>query len=157
MNELFPYPDKFTPDQKLLALSWKQPFAELMLYGKIETRTWNTNYRGWVLICCSKNPYDYLTIQQIAGNKQFKRILEKIPFDILQTRKEYLGNAIAVGYLSECRPMQLQDEDKCFVLYHSNLYCHIYNSIFPIEPFSWKGKQGWTKVAQDIKSKILTR
>jgi len=29
-------------EETILALSWKQPFATAMLYGKIETRVWNT-------------------------------------------------------------------------------------------------------------------
>jgi hypothetical protein len=48
----------FPIDQKLMALSWKQPYAELMLHGKIETRTWQTKYRGWVMVCASKQPYE---------------------------------------------------------------------------------------------------
>ena len=27
------------------SLVWKEPFASLMLQGKIETRTWSTKYR----------------------------------------------------------------------------------------------------------------
>ena len=38
------------------ALSVKEPWASLIRSGKktIETRTWNTNYRGKLLICTSQ-------------------------------------------------------------------------------------------------------
>ena len=51
--------------EPIKALSWKQPYASLMLKGKIETRSWPTNYRGLVLICASKAPY---SIKEIKGN-----------------------------------------------------------------------------------------
>lgn len=39
-------------------LTIKEPWATLILEGKktIETRTWNTNYRGIILLHASKNP-----------------------------------------------------------------------------------------------------
>jgi len=54
------------------------------------------------------------------------------------------GNAIAIGRLVNCRPMNPEDEDKCFVQYHPDLYCHIYENVKAIKPFPWKGMQGWT-------------
>jgi len=43
---------------KFKAISLKQPFANLVCEGKktIETRTWNTKYRGDLIICSSLNP-----------------------------------------------------------------------------------------------------
>ena len=40
------------------AISLKQPFANWVCEGKktIETRTWNTKYRGDLVICSSQNP-----------------------------------------------------------------------------------------------------
>jgi hypothetical protein len=141
----------WTPDQKLLALSWKQPYAELMLHGKIETRTWNTNYRGWVLICASKKGYSEISVLDISGN-MFSDIEIKCGH-----KWEYclFGYAIAIGYLSDCRPMQLADEDKCFVKYYiPGLFCHIYQNVQAIEPFLWKGSQGWKEVTHEIKKQI---
>jgi len=44
-------------EAQMKALSLKQPWAELILQGKktIETRTWNTNFRGEFLIHASGN------------------------------------------------------------------------------------------------------
>lgn len=141
---------EFMPNQhELKALTWKQPFAELMLHGKIETRTWRTHYRGWVLICAGAQPYNQNQIKEIANN----------PFKILTTLgigHEPLvnGKAIAIGKLVDCRPMTPEDAEKCFVSYRDGLWCHIYENVKPIKPIKWKGSQGWRTVALAIKQQI---
>jgi hypothetical protein len=154
-TELFPINQKnriFTPNQKLLALSWKQPFAELMLHGKIETRVWNTHYRGWVLICASQKGYSYSQVNGISGDHQLGRISRLIGFSGLERGTE--GKAIAIGRLIDCRPMLPEDADNCFVQYYPDLFCHIYDNVQSIEPFPWKGSQGWKEVSEDIKRQI---
>ncbi len=104
-------------------LSWKQPFASLMLHGKIETRRWKTNYRGLVLICASKQLYSEDVLESISGHNQIIRIINMLhPINLEDT----LGKTIAVGNLADCRPMQPSDEDSCFVKYYPDLFCHIY-------------------------------
>ncbi len=149
------------------ALSWKQPFASLMLHGKIETRTWETKYRGLVLICASKTAYSEAQILSISGEVQTQRSFLTI---IDAERKQYLGHAIAVGNLVDCRPMRLCDEDKCFVEYREPwienqangkppkdkmLWCHIYEDVKAIKPFPWTGVQGWKEVSQEIIDSIV--
>lgn len=151
-------------DKELRALSWKEPFASLMLHGKIETRTWATKYRGLVLICASKDPYTPKILLGISG-KQVHRITDLLTFpDVAPT----LGHAIAVGELVDCRPMVKADEDVCFVQYREpwqerrvrkdgsvhivkkRLWCHIYENVREIEPIEWSGVQGW-KILDDPK------
>jgi hypothetical protein len=67
------------------------------------------------------------------------------------------GYAIAVGKLVGSRIMQPEDEDKCFVQYNGKRWCHIYKDVMPIEPFPWKGSQGWGKVDYDIRKQIKLR
>ena len=142
----------FTVDQKVLALSWKQPFAELMLYGKIETRTWSTKYRGWVMICASKKGYDFNQVNAISGDKQFVRITKVLGSNNDHWLNNYrAGIAIAIGYLSDCRKMLPEDEARCFVKHSPNLFCHIYEQVLPIMPFSWKGTQGWKELTTEQK------
>ena len=146
----------FTTDQKLLALSWKQPYAELMLHGKIETRTWQTKYRGWVMICASKTGYNFNQVHGIAGDKQIVRITEALG----RNNDHYLNNyragiAIAIGRLIDCRPMRKDDEDKCFVEFYPDLFCHVYDNVKAIKPIIWKGTQGWKEVTEDIKKQIV--
>jgi hypothetical protein len=129
------------------ALSWKEPYGSLMLAGKIETRTWYTNYRGWVLICTSKKSYNLDQILDISGQRQFNRII-----DFFENKDHILnpGHAIAVAWLENCRLMQPADEDDCYVKHSYSLYCHIYTDILPIVPYPVKGKQGFFKVPEEI-------
>ncbi len=153
-------------NQPILALSWKAPFAQLMLHDKIETRTWPTKYRGWVLICCSKNSYLDTEVVKMSGIVQFNRIIHTInsylPYTELYNLHE--GKAIAIGKLICCRPMQKNDEDACFLQFKEPwteekilangeikmkdkmLWCHIYSDVRPIKPFDFKGVQGWKKL-----------
>lgn len=129
------------------ALSWKQPFASLMLADKIETRTWYTKYRGLVLICASQSPYSESEVRKISGN-QYSNML-----DILR-RTEPRGVAIAVGRLIDCRRMRPEDEEKCFVQYDENLWCHVYADVRQIEAFPFKGAQGWKQLTAEQILKI---
>lgn len=175
-------------EEDILALSLKQPYADLMLKGKIETRTWSTSYRGLVLICASLQPYNFSHLMGISGEWQMDRmqkILSPLMLDNGNSKRRnfYLDNwrdlfqkgvAIAVGRLVDCRLMTKEDEDKCFVKYcepwieeHENkktgkvklvekqLWCHIYEDVKAIELFPWKGSQGWTRVTEEQKSKIV--
>lgn len=130
---------------EIKALFWKQPYANLMLHGKIETRTWNTNYRGLVLICASKIPYTKNLVKLISG---------ELIQNVLQNEEIKLGQAIAVGELIDCRLMKPDDESKCFVKYNPNLYCHIYKNVREIESFEITGQIGWMNLNDDILNKI---
>jgi len=134
--------------EKILALSWKQPFASAMLFGKIETRTWATPYRGWVLICTSKQPYNQETVESICGERLFIKMCQAMNKDT--STLDLNGYAIAIGKLVDCRPMTRNDEDRTFVKFRGGLFCHIYEQVKKIEPFPWKGQQGWKTVDQSI-------
>jgi len=123
------------------ALSWKEPYGSLMLHGKIETRTWHTNVRGPVLICCSQKDYPWNVVWDISGEEQFERILTLIKEGKLISNP---GFAIAIGTLIGCRRMIQDDEDRCFVRFHPDLWCHIYENVIALpQPFVVKGKQGF--------------
>lgn len=142
----------FMPDQKLMALSWKQPYAELMLHGKIETRTWSTKYRGWVLICASKAAYSAADVRAISGGgDQMYRMGHFLSKEI----GKYEGNAIAIGRLVDCREMLREDADACFVKFSPVLFCHVYADVRAIEPIPWHGTQGWKQVSEEIKNQIV--
>lgn len=146
MNDLF-------GDAPVRALSWKQPFLELMSHDKIETRTWPTKYRGIVVMCASKTSYKTWQLIGICGHHQLNRITALISHKEAEMYANR-GKALKVGMLVGCRPMNKEDEDKCFVEYHSTLWCHIYTNVRNIEPFPWKGSQGWRTVEPAIADKI---
>lgn len=132
------------------ALSWKYPYAPLMLHGKIETRKWKTNHRGPVLICCSKKPYSLRQVVDISGEAQVQRMRAILG----DGGDDITGMAIGIGSLVDCRPMTPEDEDACFVKYNPKLWCHIYKDIKTIKPFPYKGKQGWSNIGDAILEKL---
>lgn len=147
--------------ERILALSWKQPFGSLMLHGKIETRVWDTKYRGPVLICTSKSAYSEEAVLSISGAYQFQRLCQRLLKD---KTLDLNGYAIAIGKLVDSRPMKSNDEDKCFVKYREpwvdgnrkvrQLFCHVYEDLQAIEPFPWRGSQGWRELNQSELSLI---
>ena len=140
--------------QEIKALSWKEPFASLMLSGKVETRVWNTRYRGKVLICASKVPYSTQQLEAISGAEQIKRIQRTLGKN---WASQVTGRAIALADLIEVRRMMPQDEDRCFVKYHRKLFCHVYENVQPIQPILWRGKQGWQKVPYNQALELLNQ
>jgi len=136
------------------ALSWREPFATLMLHGKIETRTWATNYRGLVLICASKKPYSPNEVLEISGKVQYSHVRGTLMKEGEEQMMKTLGHAIAVGELVDCKPMGPDDNDKCFVRYDDLLYCHVYENVRAIEPIAFKGQLGWKKLEKEFINSI---
>jgi hypothetical protein len=145
----------FLPNQmEIRALSFKEPYASMMLHGKIETRSRITNYRGWVLICASKVPYHDEAIRQISGAEAYHRIYTKLGSHLDNHITDNLGKAIAIGKLADCRRMQEQDADKCFVKFNRGIYCYVFDQVQAIEPFAWQGIQGWKILTPEQKQLI---
>jgi hypothetical protein len=94
------------------ALSVKQPWANLIAYGKktIETRRWRTTYRGELLICSARSPAIDLA-----------------------------GYALAVAELMDCRPMTLQDELAACCECYPGAIAWVFQNIRRIEPFRVRG------------------
>ncbi len=139
-------------NMEMRALSWKEPYASLMLHYKIETRTWSTKYRGLVLICASKKPY---TTNQVIGISGYPQVNRNFPFSILDYTP-FSGVAIAVGELIDCRRMKLEDQDKCFVEWKPGLWCHLYKDVRPLAfCIPWKGYQGWKKLSKEVIDKLI--
>ena len=147
MKELF-------ENETIRCLSWYQPYASLMLHGKIETRKYPTKVRGKVLICSGKRQLKEFDLFYISGERQTGRIYEALRVSNI---KEPLGMAIAIGDLVDCRPMTKEDADKCYVRYREDikLWCWIFENIRAIEPFEIRGKQGWGILDEQTKSKII--
>jgi activating signal cointegrator 1 len=134
------------------ALSWKNPYGVLMLYNKIETRKWDTKYRGQVLICTSKKPYrgsEVSDLSEVWGYMYISVFLKD------ERLLHYNGYAIGVGDLVHCRPMIPEDCKLAFVKYREDLFSHFYENVREIQPIPWKGSQGWKTVDQDFIDKIV--
>lgn len=130
-----------TNEFPLRALTWNQPFAELMLHGKQETRERQCHVRGWVLICAAQKPYTGLKVQNIAGEVQGLRIAAME----LKHRKDFdvTGHAIAIGYIHNSRPMVQADEHCTYVQYVPGKWVWEFRDVHRIKPIPFTGKQGW--------------
>jgi len=97
------------------ALSVKEPWAGLIANGAktIETRTWNTNYRGQILIVASLKP-----------------------------KTKYSGLAIAIAELVDCRPMELNDTEWACCNIYPKAKSWILSNVRKIKPFKVKGQLG---------------
>ena len=129
------------------ALSWKEPYASMMLHGKIETRTWNTDYRGLVLMCASQKEYRKSDVLRISGYDTAQKI-----YELIQDEKN--GLAYAIGRLIDSRRMKPEDSERAHVIYRKELWCHVYDSVHLIKPFTWLGTQGFKKLSSEEKLKI---
>ena len=96
-------------------ISVKQPWANLISNGNktIETRTWNTNYRGELLIASSKKPDVYPA-----------------------------GCVVALATLIDCRDMELEDEDFACCQYRDGLKAWVLDNIRKVRPIPIKGQLG---------------
>lgn len=157
-------------NEKVMALSWKQPYADMMICGKIETRLWPTNYRGLVLICAGLKWYSMAEVDEITGDSFLFKMV-----NFSKRNKDYqcsfpLGYAIGIGRLVNCYPMREDDEKYTLVKYKApwmetmargkhrqfkmverQRWCHVYEDVVPIKPFEWKGSQGWKTLTDEQK------
>jgi hypothetical protein len=97
------------------ALSIKQPWANLIVSGEktIETRTWQTSYRGPLLIVSAKTP-----------------------------AIEPAGMALAIAELVDCRPMSCLDEAAARCPKYPGAYSWVLERIRSISPFAVRGQPG---------------
>jgi len=65
------------------------------------------------------------------------------------------GQALYIGELVDSRPMQAKDVKKAFVEFRPDLFCHVYENVFPIDPIPWKGVQRWKKLTERDRNKIM--
>lgn len=142
-------------DYDVRALTIRQPFATLMLPPacKVETRTWNTTYRGWVLICAGQIRYKPWRLVQLCGEEQLQRMdsyLDGRDDEI----KSSMGMAIGIGKLVDILPMTREHEDSCFLKCQPQTFCHIFSEVQPIHQFPWTGSLGYTALHDDTKNKI---
>ncbi|MHC4397428.1 MAG: ASCH domain-containing protein [Planctomycetota bacterium] len=107
------------------AISVRQPWASMIAGGEktIETRTWQTDYRGPLLIVSSKRPE--------WGD---------LP----------LGQGLCVVQLADCRPMTKEDEPAagCEIYFDAQAWC--LENIRPIEPFAVRGQLGLYEVDDEL-------
>lgn len=97
----------------------KEPYSSMIRCGEktIETRTWTTDYRGKLLLCCSKNPPSAIS-----------------------------GKAFAIADLVDVRPMTKADEFKARCQVYPNAYSWVLQNIKLIKLFPVEGQLGLFEV-----------
>ena len=138
------------------SLCWYQPFASLMLHGKIETRMWKNNsyVRGKILICSTNIPFNDFDLFNLVGKNKLSRIIDTLKKD---PSRKLNGYAIAIGDYVNFRPMKLKDEEMAFIPYSKKRKCLIFKNVKRIKPFilskEFRG-QSFRILDEEQKSKI---
>lgn len=122
-------------DDIIFTLGLYQPFASLMLHGKIETRMWKYNFwtRGKCLIYSTAKQYSNSELFNLCGEKIFGSIITTLAGE--PTRNLTGGYALCIGDLVDYRHMEEKDEARCFVPYMYERQCLIFENVQRIEPF----------------------
>lgn len=121
------------------AISIQQPFAFEILSGQktIEVRTWDTLYRGDLLICSS-------------GKPAFSKM------EMEEAEEEYgctflYGQALAVVCLADVRHRRKGDEEKALMdEIDPEACCWVIEDVRPVIPFPVKGKQGLYEIDDNL-------
>lgn len=139
---------------KLISL-W-EPWATLMAIGakRIETRSWRTDYRGWLAIHASKSGLSKAQLRDCYSDPKFALALSG---EVLQP-----GHIIAVVKLIDCCPMddtgclpgvfndypELDTEqERAFGDYHPDRWAWVTEDLFRFPcPIPYKASQGLCNV-----------
>lgn len=131
------------------ALSIRQPWAEMIVQRlkKIETRTWQTDYRGDLLICAGAKPDDWLTIRPETTHPKLGTWCDAPdPRDSDFEQFYHFGKAICIAELYHIEPMTEDHQiEACCDVYPGAFAWHLRN-IRPIQPFPVKGRLGLFEV-----------
>lgn len=110
------------PDTELRALTLIQPWATFIVQGHktIETRTWQTAYRGWLAIHAAKST------------------------DLVDDpAKHTFGAVVAIARLVDCRPMTVEDEPAALVRSEPGRYAWDLADVRSFDtPIPMRGYQG---------------
>lgn len=137
---------------RVKALSIWQPWASLIAYRLklYETRSWQTPYRGPLLICASQNRSGLLQLPILKHRA--KEFFGCSP--IRQDMAFPLGVAVAIGRLTDCRPtgkyggigIDPLSYDMIFGDFAPGRFAWKLEGVTPIKPFPVKGRQGLFEV-----------
>lgn len=144
---------------KLISL-W-EPWATLMAIGakRIETRSWQTSYRGWLAIHASKGGLAKAQLRETLANPAFAKALEGAELKP--------GNIVAVVELVDCLPTgtwnndprpwvnALSDKERTFGDYAPERYGWFTDELFRLlEPIPYKASQGLCDVQPEALEEI---
>jgi hypothetical protein len=131
------------------ALSIKQPYATSILRGTktIELRSWQTAYRGDILICTSQTPAYFLRKTPILDQDNRHKVVNEITEEVDYM---YFGKALCVVELYDIRLMEQEDEKASEADYYDDLFSWCLRNVRPIKPFDVVGRLNLFEVNEPI-------
>jgi hypothetical protein len=156
---------------KIRTLGLYQPFASLMLHGKIETRWVPVGKKppfplGEYLIYATQKCYSFAQGLDLMGDQQSQALnIFKTEFDLGEkgtinptTRRLITGHAICIGNLVSIIDPILPSTKNTFVEYIAPCSRRrvglVFENMKRIEPFPFKGKQGIGFLSEEDQAKI---
>lgn len=128
------------------AISIKQPWAKLIAQGHktVEVRSWQTSYRGDLLICSSAKPENFLKI--VKGKVNSEGHFCECEADNYWSDFYHFGKALFICELHKITPFEKEHEFAAMVDYSPGLFAWHLQNIRQIEPFEVKGKLNFFNV-----------
>jgi hypothetical protein len=117
------------------ALSLKQPWGNFIREGlkTIETRKWNTEFRGDLVICASKSI-------DVHALKFFKEdLFNHFNHEI---KADPVGVTLCLAELYDCRKMKLEDEEAAMCEVYMRAHSFLLRNIRKLKPYPVKGELG---------------
>ncbi len=130
------------------ALTVKQPFASLILMGKkkYEIRSWQTKYRGQLVICAAQKFHEgnvWISDKKNIAVDDFVKIFTpqiKFPLQCI----------LALAELVDCRLMKPSDCPKSMTAFSPNLFCWHLENVTPLETQHIRGVPGIFEIRQNL-------
>ena len=161
MSDLFGNPT-VTPKEPIRTLGLWQPFASLMLHGKVETRKVRKGKKppfpnGKYLLYSTLKATPEATLHEWCSPEQLDNIKGLLRFE---DTRDLCGFALLVAELRGVTKMSKHDEAVAFIQYKEHpehdVWMLVFEDIQRIEPFAWKfGGQGVGFVPDSERGKII--
>jgi len=150
-------------EREIRGLWLREPFATLTAFhGKVETRSWKTNYRGLVLICSSLKAYEPARLRAMCGQELAHEIRTLVRPDMRPLGAMPAGGvAVCLAELVEVR--RLQEDDAHFINWNGSLYWQeqayawVFENVVPVQAFPIKGQLGMPRLSMEIKERICAK
>lgn len=130
------------------AISIKQPFANFILFGwkTLETRTWQVNYRGPLVIVASREIHPGVCIL----NGKYYDCLDIVKMFWRQEIPLHLGKAICEVQLKGVRDMTTEDQPAACCPIYEGAKAWELTDVSRLIPFEVRGQMGLYEIGEEL-------
>ena len=137
------------------AITIKEPWAMMIALGetKNETRSWRTNYRGWIAIHAAKS---------MVGSR-LENDTHTLADQLLGDQEMPLGAIVAIAKLTDCIEItkeyteSLTLQERTFGYYKPGYFAWTLEDVCRIDtPIKYKGQQGLFNIDERILQRAIT-